>query len=99
MLVNAFLVVAWAVIDGHGFFWPVFLVVGWGIGVVMKAWDACRRPQITGQASRRETGREDEQGRPAPSGNGGCLRVWRDPAQDRTCAGGGAREIEESMRP
>jgi hypothetical protein len=24
VLVNAFLVVIWAVIDAHGFFWPVF---------------------------------------------------------------------------
>jgi hypothetical protein len=32
VLVGAFLVVVWAVIDVHGFFWLVFLVAGWGIG-------------------------------------------------------------------
>jgi hypothetical protein len=37
-LVNSFLVVIWAV-TGSGFFWPVFPMVGWGIGVVMNAWD------------------------------------------------------------
>jgi hypothetical protein len=37
-LVNSFLVVIWAV-TGAGFFWPVFPMVGWGIGVVMNAWD------------------------------------------------------------
>ena len=38
VLVNTFLVVIWAV-TSHGFFWPVFPMVGWGIGVVMNAWD------------------------------------------------------------
>lgn len=38
VLVNAFLVVIWAVTSG-GFFWPVFPIVGWGIGVVMNGWD------------------------------------------------------------
>ena len=39
LLVNAFLVVIWAVTTPGGFFWPVFPLVGWGIGVVMNAWD------------------------------------------------------------
>ena len=39
LLVNAFLVVIWAVTSPDGFFWPVFPIVGWGIGVVMNAWD------------------------------------------------------------
>ena len=38
-LVNAFLVVIWAMTNPDGFFWPVFPLVGWGIGVVMNAWD------------------------------------------------------------
>ena len=38
-LVNTFLVVIWAVTTPSGFFWPVFPIVGWGIGVVMNAWD------------------------------------------------------------
>ena len=38
-LVNAFLVVIWAITDPHGFFWPVFPIAGWGIFVVMNAWD------------------------------------------------------------
>src|SRR5664279_6419847 len=36
MLVNGFLVVIWAM-TGAGFFWPVFPIVGWGIGVAAKA--------------------------------------------------------------
>jgi hypothetical protein len=38
-LVNTFLVVIWAVTGDGGFFWPIFPMVGWGIGVVMNAWD------------------------------------------------------------
>lgn len=38
-LVNVFLVVIWAVTSSGGFFWPIFPIVGWGIGVVMNAWD------------------------------------------------------------
>ena len=36
---NSFLVVIWALTMPDGFFWPVFIMVGWGIGVVMNAWD------------------------------------------------------------
>jgi hypothetical protein len=39
LLVNAFLVVIWAVTSPDGFFWPIFPLVGWGIAVVMNAWD------------------------------------------------------------
>jgi 2TM domain len=39
LLMNTFLVVIWAVTMPSGFFWPVFIIVGWGIGVVMNAWD------------------------------------------------------------
>ena len=39
VLVNAFLIVIWAVTSSGGFFWPAFPLVGWGIGVVMNAWD------------------------------------------------------------
>jgi len=61
VLVNTFLVVIWAVVDSHGFFWPVFPIVGWGIGVVMNAWDVFWRPQITEEEIQREIEREDKQ--------------------------------------
>lgn len=38
-LVNASLVVIWALVTPEAFFWPVFPIVFWGIGVVMNAWD------------------------------------------------------------
>ncbi len=62
VLVNAFLVVLWAVIDVHGFFWPVFFIAGWGIGVVMNAWDVYWRHPITEADIQREIEREGKQG-------------------------------------
>ena len=39
VLVNAFLVIVWWLTTPGGFFWPMFPIVFWGIGVVMNAWD------------------------------------------------------------
>ena len=38
VLVNTFLVVIWAV-SGASFFWPIFPLLGWGIGIMFHAWD------------------------------------------------------------
>ena len=35
--VNALLIVIWAVTDS-GFFWPIFPIAGWGIGIVSQAY-------------------------------------------------------------
>ena len=43
VLVNASLWVIWAV-TGAGFPWPVFPLVGWGLGVVFHAFDTYRKP-------------------------------------------------------
>jgi hypothetical protein len=40
--------------DAHGFFWPVFPIVGWGIGVVMNAWDVYRNDEFDEEQIRRE---------------------------------------------
>lgn len=42
VMVNALLVGTWAM-TGSGFFWPIFPIAGWGIGVVANAWDAYAR--------------------------------------------------------
>jgi hypothetical protein len=55
-LVNAVLVGIWAV-TGAGFFWPVFPILGWGIGVGANAWDVYGRKPITEDEIRRETDR------------------------------------------
>jgi 2TM domain len=59
VLVNAFIVVIWAVTGVHGFFWPVFPIGGWGIGLVMNAWDVYWRREITEEDIQREMGRQD----------------------------------------
>jgi hypothetical protein len=37
-----------------GFFWPVFPIVGWGIGVVLNAWDVYRNDEFDEEQIRRE---------------------------------------------
>jgi hypothetical protein len=56
VLVNALLVVIWAV-TGADFFWPIFPILGWGIGVAFNAWDVYGRRPITEEAIRREQDR------------------------------------------
>ena len=46
VIVNAFLIGVWA-ITGAGFFWPVFVLGGWGIGLVGNAWDVYGRKPIS----------------------------------------------------
>ncbi len=52
ILVNTFVVIIWYV-TGAGFFWPVFPIFGWGIGIVFHTWDVLW-PQPT-EASIRST--------------------------------------------
>ena len=53
VLVNAFLIVIWAV-TGAGFFWPVFPLAGWGIAVLFNAWDVYARKPISEEEIQRE---------------------------------------------
>lgn len=53
-LFNGFLVVIWALTDVHGFFWPIFPIAVWGIGVIMNAWDVFHREDFGEEAIRRE---------------------------------------------
>ena len=46
-LVNAALIGIWAVATPDALFWPVFPILGWGIGVVANAWDVFMRQPIT----------------------------------------------------
>jgi hypothetical protein len=56
VLVNAMLVVIWAVTDSD-FFWPIFPILGWGIGVAANAWDVYGRKPITEDEIRQEADR------------------------------------------
>ncbi len=46
LVVNAFLVMIWAV-TGRGYFWPIWVLGGWGIGLVMHYWEAFMRRPVT----------------------------------------------------
>jgi 2TM domain len=54
--VNAMLVAIWAIV-GAGFFWPIFPILGWGVGVAANAWDVYGRKPIGEDEIRRETER------------------------------------------
>ena len=56
LAVNTFLVAIWAVTSA-GFFWPIFPILGWGIGVLANAWDVYGRKPISEEEIRREADR------------------------------------------
>ena len=56
LLVNGLLVVIWAVTSGD-FFWPIFPIAGWGIGLAANAWDVYGRRPISEAEIRREMDR------------------------------------------
>jgi hypothetical protein len=51
---NAMIVAIWAMTDLHGFFWPVYPLLGWGFAVAMNAWDVYRREDFTEAEIQRE---------------------------------------------
>jgi hypothetical protein len=55
--VNALLVGIWAVTSPGDFFWPIFPLLGWGIGLAANAWDAYGRKPITEDQIQREMDR------------------------------------------
>jgi 2TM domain len=52
-VVNGFLVVIWLA-TGPGFFWPMFPMLAWGIGLVFHAWDVHWRKPISEEQIRHE---------------------------------------------
>lgn len=45
-VVNAMLIGIWAV-SGAGYFWPAWVLLGWGVGLVLNAYDVWFRREIT----------------------------------------------------
>lgn len=56
LLVNGVLVVIWAV-TGAAMFWPIFPILGWGIGLAAHGWDAFGPDRITEDRIHREMDR------------------------------------------
>jgi hypothetical protein len=57
LLVNTVLIVLWAVIGTTTFFWPIFPLLGWGVGLLANAWEVYRPDPVTEERIRREMGR------------------------------------------
>jgi len=56
VVVNLFLVGVWAV-SGGGYFWPGWVMAGWGIGLVLHGWQTYREERpITEEDIQREMG-------------------------------------------
>jgi len=43
VVINAFLVAVWAM-TGAGYFWPAWVMAGWGVGMLLGLWDYLRGP-------------------------------------------------------
>jgi uncharacterized ion transporter superfamily protein YfcC len=54
VVVNAFLIVIWAITNFGGYFWPIWVLAGWGIGLVLNVWDVLFRRPITEDDIERE---------------------------------------------
>jgi len=46
VVINAFLVFVWF-ITGAGYFWPAWVMAGWGIALALHAWEVYGRRPIT----------------------------------------------------
>jgi len=53
VIINAFLVVVWA-LSGQGYFWPIWVMAGWGIGLASHAWAIYGGGRITEDDVQRE---------------------------------------------
>lgn len=43
VVINGFLIGVWAM-TGRGYFWPGWVLAGWGVGMVLGFWDYVRGP-------------------------------------------------------
>lgn len=59
VVINGMLVGIWA-ISGAGYFWPAWVMLGWGVGLALNAWDVFFRRPITEADIEREMRRGAE---------------------------------------
>ena len=65
VIINAFLVAIWYFVSGRGYFWPGWVLLGWGIGLLFNVWDVYGRRDITEADIQREMDRHRRNGGPA----------------------------------
>ena len=53
LVVNAFLIGVWW-FTGAGYFWPAWIIGGWGIGLALNTWEVLFRRPITDEDIERE---------------------------------------------
>ena len=58
VIINALLVVIWAA-TGAGYFWPIWVIIGWGIGIIFHAWTVFGQKPITEDDVQREMKRNE----------------------------------------
>ena len=58
VVVNLFLIFIWAVPSGRGYFWPIWPILGWGIGLGFHAWGTVFERPISEAAIQKEIRRD-----------------------------------------
>lgn len=61
LIVNAGLVAIWAA-SGAGYFWPIWSIGGWGVGLLFHAWSTFGERPISESDIQREIGRQRDDG-------------------------------------
>jgi hypothetical protein len=61
VVVNLFLVAVWA-FTGAGYFWPAWVIFGWGAGLILHGWDVFLRRPVTDADIDEELSRHQRRG-------------------------------------
>ena len=76
LTVNTMLIAIWAV-SGAGYFWPIWPILGWGIGVAFTTWTIYGTRPITEDEIRKETQRNMPQDSESAGNDNSATQVER----------------------